>query len=155
MTPTQEIPYLGMILNSWTFRACLPPKKVKNCLQTVSQVLALPSCSAVPWMSLPGTLISVEQFVKLGRLRMRPLQFFLKANWCRNTQPDSFVFPITSEIKEDLQWWSCIERLQEGKFFLPVCPNLQFYSDASDLGWDALLDGREHGLQYNRILTSS
>lgn len=38
------------------------------------------ACSAQQWMSLLGTLASIEMFVSLGRLHMRVLQFYLKTN---------------------------------------------------------------------------
>lgn len=110
LPPTQEILYLGMVLNSqtWVFPA---PKRIDSCLGTICQLLSLQVCSANQWMSLLGTLASIVQFVKLGKLDMRLLQFFLKASWDRRTQPDSYAFPITQEIKIYLQWWLCEGRL--------------------------------------------
>lgn len=95
LTPSQEILYLGIILNSQVFWAFASHKRISNCLQTVRKFLALSSCLTQQWMSLLGTLASIETFVKLGRLHMRVLQFYLKANWNRKTQLDSLVFPIT------------------------------------------------------------
>ncbi|MGL5405375.1 MAG: reverse transcriptase domain-containing protein [Propionibacteriaceae bacterium] len=139
LVPSQSILYLGMILNAQVFRAFLSPKRVQGCLETVQEFLDKKVSSANQWMRLLGKLTSVEKFVTLGRLHMRPLQFFLRASWCRKTQPDSITFPVTDQIKEDLRWWLSRARLEEGLDLRPILPNLQFFSDASDTGWGALL----------------
>lgn len=127
-----------MILASQTFWVFLSPKWMDSYLLTICEFLDLKTCTVLQWMSLRGTLASVELFIKLGRFHMRPLLFYFKACWSRKTQPCSFIFLISSEIKTDLQWQLSVERLREGKSFLPLCPNLEFYSNASDLGWGAL-----------------
>ncbi|XP_064111329.1 uncharacterized protein LOC135218810 [Macrobrachium nipponense] len=88
-------------------------------------------CSAMQWMSLLGTLSSVEKLIKLGKLHSRTRQFYLTANSYRKSQPDSTVFHITEDMKSDLAWWDSSERLQEGVSLLSVNPSLQFISDAS------------------------
>ncbi|XP_066978845.1 uncharacterized protein [Macrobrachium rosenbergii] len=94
-------------------------------------------------MSLLGTLSSIEKFVPLGRLHSRALQFYLKANWNRKSFLDSFIFNITPQIKEDLRWWLAKDRFSAGMSLTPTNPDLMLFSDASDLGWGALLNNME------------
>lgn len=54
-------------------------------------------------MSLLGMLAAMEQFVKLGRLHMRLLQYFLRVSRDRKIDQNACVFPTTKEIKEDLR----------------------------------------------------
>lgn len=61
---------------------------VEDCLRKVDLFLSLHSCSATQWMSLLGTLASLEQFIRLGRLHVKPLQFYLRACWGRKVHQD-------------------------------------------------------------------
>lgn len=92
---TQSILHLGMRIDSLSFWAFPSHKSIQSCLQKVKNFLSRPFCSANEWMSLLGTLSSIEKFVPLGRLHTRVLQFFLKSSCHRKTLPESFIFPIT------------------------------------------------------------
>lgn len=80
LVPSQSVVYLGMKIDSRIFRAFPSNKKIQSCTQKIRHFLNLQSRSANDWMSLLGTLSSIEMFIPLGRLHERPLQFFLKAN---------------------------------------------------------------------------
>ncbi|XP_064109710.1 uncharacterized protein LOC135217671 [Macrobrachium nipponense] len=142
LVPSQRIPYLGMILDSQAFRVFFSPRRIASLLAAVRKLLNRLSCTALEWMSLLGTLASVETFITLGRLHMRTLQFYLKASWDRKIQPDSTVIPISEEIEEDLRWWLSEERAQDGLSLIRANPELEFYANTSDSGWGALL-GKE------------
>ncbi|XP_064113206.1 uncharacterized protein LOC135219920 [Macrobrachium nipponense] len=90
-----------------------------------------------------GTISSIEQFVSLGRLHLRPLQFYLNRNWKRKEQRLSDTFPISAEVKKDLIWWLDPAKLGEGVSLQQLNPQLILFSDASDLGWGATLGNRE------------
>ena len=45
----------------------------------------------------------------------------------------------TPEIRLDLEWWLTRSRLEEGTFLAQVSPQLDLWSDASDVGWGAHL----------------
>lgn len=95
-------------------------------------------------MDDPSGDVIIHRTVRLlGRFHIRPLQFFLRISWNRKKYPDSFVFRVTPEIKENLRWWSLEEKLSQGKSLLPLNPNLEVFSDTSNLGWGALLGSKE------------
>ncbi|XP_064111450.1 uncharacterized protein LOC135218938 [Macrobrachium nipponense] len=77
--PSQTILYLGIVLDSARFRASPSQERQNRCLEKLGS--GIPgverSAWAMDWMSLLGTLSSLEQFVSLGRLHLRPLQHFL------------------------------------------------------------------------------
>ncbi|XP_066962241.1 uncharacterized protein [Macrobrachium rosenbergii] len=100
--------------------------------------------------SLVGTLASVEKFVRLGRLNLRPLQFYLQEKWPRKQFPDSFTFAISEKIKECLRWWRSEGRLTQGLPLQLPNPDLTLFSDASDKGWGATLETREVLGQWQR-----
>ena len=90
-------------------------------------------------MRFLGTLASLEKFVQLGCLHVRPLYFYLKARWDLRTQDEDQLILITKEIKEDLSWWLSEELLSQGISLELMNPDLQLFCDASDKGWGATL----------------
>lgn len=131
------------MIDSLSFQAFPSQQRILNCLRKVQDFIVCPSCSANAWISLLGTLSSIEKFVPLGRLHTSVLQFYLKANWLWKLFSDSFIFNITPEIKEDLRWWLVKDKFVTGKSLAPMNPDLTLYPDALDLGWGALLNGVE------------
>ena len=69
---------------------------------------------------------------------VRSLQLCLHRSWDR--QDLSAPVPSTAECLRDLQWWLHLPRLSHGVSLCQVSPDLDFWSDASDVGWGAHLD---------------
>ena len=68
---------------------------------------------------------------------MRSLQLRLRSKW--NFRDDYLRIPWDPLCQEDLLWWSwAIQQRQGVDLSLPV-PDLSFYSDASDVGWGAIM----------------
>ena len=76
--PTQQMVYLGVILNSTTFRASPALKRVEKLLSIGDVFLSCVSQPASSWLELLGVLSSMIQLVPGGRLRMRSLQLALR-----------------------------------------------------------------------------
>ena len=72
-----------------------------------------------------------------GRLRMRSLQLWLHLLW--DQMDDSTLIPWDQECRLDLEWWVTLDRLPSGISLAQVNPHLNFWSDASDMGWGAHL----------------
>ncbi|XP_064107554.1 uncharacterized protein LOC135216312 [Macrobrachium nipponense] len=138
LTPSQDIIYLGMRIQSVVFRAFPAPNRFLECLRKVKLFLGRWTCSAREWMSLLGTLSSIEQFVSLGRLHLRPLKFHLASYWMRDQDLETWI-PIPRGIKDHLSWWDDPKKLQEGLELQQKNPDQVLYSDASDVGWSATL----------------
>ena len=68
---------------------------------------------------------------------MRSLQFQLHRHWDR--VEDSTLVSWTPACCLDLLWWLDEPRLQRGVSLAQVSPDLDFWSDASDVGWGAHL----------------
>ena len=69
---------------------------------------------------------------------MRSLQLCLHRSWNRHDL--SAPVPSSAECLRDLQWWLHIPRLSRGVSLCQVSPDLDFWSDASDVGWGAHFD---------------
>ena len=83
-------------------------------------------------------LSSMIQLVPGGRLRMRSLQLTLRRQWDQIDQ--SQLVEWLSVIQDDLSWWLDCDRLVLGVSLEQVSPQLELWSDASDVGWGAHLD---------------
>ena len=83
-------------------------------------------------------LSSMIQLVPGGRLRMRSLQLTLRRQWDQIDQ--SQLVEWSPMIQDDLSWWLDHDRLVLGVSLEQVSPQLELWSDASDVGWEAHLD---------------
>ena len=136
-TPSWVVQYLGVVIDAQTFMAFPSPDRVSRLLSTAGEFL----CSAAPpaslWQSLLGMLSSLSHLVPGGRLRMRSLQFCPHRSW-DGLDPSASVawFP---DCLRDLQWWLHGDRLSCGVSLRQVSPDLDFWSDTSNVGWGAHL----------------
>ena len=71
-------------------------------------------------------------------LRMRSLQLALRSQWDHVDQ--SQLVEWSPVIHQDLSWWLDRDRLELGISLEQVSPQVELWSDASDVGWGAHLD---------------
>ena len=138
MIPTQQMVYLGVILDSTTFRASPALKRVEKLLSIGDVFLSCISQLASSWLELLGVLSSMIQLVPEGRLRMRSLQLALRSQWDHVDQ--SQLVEWSPVIRQDLSWWLDRDRLELGISLEQVSPQLELRSDDSDVGWGSHLD---------------
>ena len=142
LVPSQDMTYLGMQILSVWFVAKPTETRVVNLLNIIEEFLSSPDPPAALWRRLLGHLSSLTLLVKGGMLRMRSLQIRLRSKW--NFRDDCLRISWDPLCQEDLLWWSWAIQQREGvDLSLPV-PDLSFYSDASDVGWGAIVG--EHQL---------
>ena len=67
-------------------------------------------------MSLIGVLASLEKTIPMGRLHMRPFQWYLKTNW-QYPQSLDLKIPVSNFLKSHLQWWKDPKNLKNGLSF--------------------------------------
>ena len=68
---------------------------------------------------------------------MRSFQFTLRKHW--NHVDQSVLVEWTPEIRQDLDWWLDRDRLERGVSLEQVSLQLDLWSDASDVCWEAHL----------------
>ena len=141
LVPTQSLVYLGMKIQSLPFIARPTPVRVSNLLRLIEEFLSTPSPPASLWRRLLGHLSSLTLLVSGGMLRMRLLQLCLKDQW--DFLDDQFQVSWSPLCREDLLWWARVAQLREGVSLSPPVPDVSFFSDASDVGWGALV-GEHH-----------
>ena len=132
-----DVQYLEMQILSVRFIAKPTETRVVNLLNIIRGVSLVPEPPAALWRRLLGHLSSLTLLVKGGMLRMRSLQLRLRSKW--NFRDDYLRIPWDPLCREDLLWGSwAIQQRQGGDLSLPV-PDLSFYSNASDVGWGAIM----------------
>ena len=137
IVPSQVVQYLGVVINSQSFVASPSPDRISRLQLTAGEFQFSGSPPARLWLSLLGMLSSLAHLVPGGRLRMRSLQLCLNRSWDRVdlSAPVSW----TGSCLQDLRWWLHLPRLSQGVSLCQVSPDLDFSSDASDVGWGAHL----------------
>ena len=137
LVPSQVVQYLGVVINTQSFKASPSQERISRLLSTAAEFRSSASPPARLWLSLLGMCSSLAHLVPGGRLRMRSLQLCLNRSWDRVDL--SALVPSTAECLRDLQWWLHLPRLSQGVSLCQVSPDLDFWSDASDVGWGAHL----------------
>ena len=141
LQPTQKLDFLGYHFDL-TLGMVFPT--VKNLERLKVKILRLKnSLSTTPrqLMSLIGTLACLEKLVPLGRLHIRPFQWYLKKYWRYPESLDKKI-PVTVELLKQLSWWNSTKNLMKGSPLHPIEHNLSLFTDASQKGWGAHL-GKE------------
>ena len=141
LVPSQSIVYLGMEIHSLPFIARPTPARANNLIRLIEEFLSTPSPPAFLWRRLLGHLSSLILLVSGGMIRMRLLQLCLKDQW--DFLDDQFQVSWSPLCREDLLWWSREVQLREGVSLSLPAPDISFFSDASDVGWGALV-GEHH-----------
>ena len=141
LVPSQSIVYLGMEILSLPFIARPTPTRADNLIRLIEEFLSTLSPPAFLWRRLLGHLSSLILLVPGGMIRMRLLQLCLKDQW--DFLDDQFQVSWSPLGREDLLWWSRKVQLREGVSLSLPAPDISFFSDASDVGWGALV-GEHH-----------
>ena len=141
LVPAQSLVYLGMEIQSLPFIARPTPARANNLVRLIEEFLSTPSPPAFLWHRLLGHLSSLILLVSGGMIRMRLLQLCLKDQW--DFLDDQFQVSWSPLCREDLLWWSRVVQLREGLSLSLPAPDISFFSDASDVGWGALV-GEHH-----------
>ena len=140
LIPSQVVQYLGVVINTQSFVPSPSPDRISRLLSTAGEFRSSASPPASLWLSLLGMLSSLAHLVPGGRLRMRSLQLCLNRSW--DHVDLSLPVAWSAECLQDLQWWLHLPRLSQGVSLRQVSPSLDFWSDASDVGWGAHLGTR-------------
>ena len=136
-----------MTIDTKAGKVFLSLARVEKFLTVAESFCTMAASPAQLWQVILGHLASLEQLVPHCRLRMRSLQWHLKAHWSPESDPPSLPVPLPREVRRDLSWWMVRDHLLTGVRFGTPAPDLHLYSDSSCLGWGAhLLDQHVSGV---------
>ncbi|CAG2187236.1 unnamed protein product [Mytilus edulis] len=140
--PSQSFNFLGEHFRTDLGLVLPPEEKVVKVRQLVNALTQFSSVPARQLLQLVGFLISIMDVIPLGRLHIRPIQWYLSEFWHPISQLWEAPVPILPRLLPHLQWWLQEKHLRKGVLLDPPDPSLTLFTDASLMGWGAYLEGR-------------
>ena len=139
LEPTQKIDFLGYNFDLIQGKVFPTEKKLKILEKAVQDMEVVSQTTPRSLMSLIGVLASLEKTIPMGRLHMRPFQWYLKTHW-HYPQSLDLKIPVSNLLKSYLQWWKNPKNLEKGCPLHPQEHNTLIFTDASNQGWGAHLE---------------
>ena len=143
-TPSQQMEYLGFLIDSEAMTISVPSKKVKILKKELHRFKNREDCSPREMASLLGKINAMADAVFPTRIHTSGLhQQKLKllkefGGWdCRA--------PLSPQATKDLEWWTTNILTMNGSSLLPVVPDIKAGTDASDFGWGAWIEYKQRG----------
>ena len=125
--PSQDFLFLGEHYRT-DLGLIFPPEEIFQLLcQKILIFSNSPSFTAQQFSQLLGFLNSLADVVPLGRLHIRPLQFFLQEHWDSASQVWEALVPILPVLLPHLNWWTHRENVLTGVALLHPVPSLTVY----------------------------
>lgn len=143
LTPRQQFIFLGMDFDLEVGLVRPTQAEVQKICGLVHLLFRMKSAPVRLLLSLLGLLNHACQFVSLGRLHIRPLQFYVKAKTpdLQKAIKQSESIPLENPFFLALEWWLNQDRLRAGVPTRPPAPVMTLSTDASLEGWGAFLEG--------------
>jgi len=150
-TPTQQIEFLGLQVNSTTLHLSIPGEKMHHLKMEVSRNLQRPQVTAQQLAQLIGKLQAALQVILPALLLYWSLQGDLQKALNHSSQDYNTLLSLSPSAWEELTWWS--ERLAQwnGKALLHQEQTVTIRSDASLQGWGAVCNGTGTGGPWSQL----
>ena len=142
--PTQEIEFLGFLLNSILMTIRLPPTKAAHVRRTCQNLLLKTEMTIRETAQVIGLIVSSLPAVQFGELYHRNLEknkvLALQASKGNYDAP----LYLSKDAKADLSWW--INNVDSSfKKIVQPNPDMTLTSDASTKGWGAVYGEQKTG----------
>ena len=143
LSPSQKISFLGAELDSLSMIARLSQQRAVDIRRTANSFRCGAFVPLKKFQKMLGLMASASSVLQLGLLRMRPLQFWLKARVPREAwAPGLLRLRVNQKCVTALKPWKANDWYQSG-VSLGTSSRVKVVStDASTSGWGALLEGR-------------
>jgi hypothetical protein len=144
--PTQQIKYLGFLINSVDMTISLPDEKIVRLRRAVRKALKELNNGRTLTVRIAaktiGFIISSIPATIYGKAHFRQLEFAKTAQLVNNPTNYDVPFRWTEDCRADLEWWASPTTEFKATFeSTPVTTTL--ITDASLEGWGALWNGEE------------
>jgi hypothetical protein len=142
---TQNIHFLGFIVDSVTMELSLPAQKIKKIRAEARKLLEADQTTARTLSRVIGKMNVTNQVIPPAPLFYRSLQMDLTTALRRANQNCETSLILSLESREELRWWDNQMINWNERTVLMREPNLVIESDASRLGWGASCRGINTG----------
>ena len=141
ITPSQEMEFLGMVINSKEVAISLPEEKLQKVKLRCLDLYQSPQVSILQLTKMLGHLMSTIQAVLLARLNSH---FSQQQQIQALKEKKSYLANITlnNNSKQELLWWIKNLKIFNGTSLVKQVPQVVLQTDASLTGWGAALQGK-------------
>ena len=144
LTPTQQVEYLGFVVNSKTMSLSLSQDKISKIVSHCREVMSAHTNSVRDLASLIGKMSATIQAVFPAPLFYRHLQLDKIASLRENYSYETDVI-LSKEAKNELKAWTQFLHAWNGRAIVQHTPDLTIQTDASANGWGACLAHQQAG----------
>lgn len=144
LSPTQEVEFLGIILNSVAMTASLPSRR-KESIKTRGLSLLRDKPTIHDLAAFIGLAVASEAAVNLAPLRYKYLEIVRNRELTLSKGNYNSVISLDSHAQDMIRWW--IDNIDSQTKSLVSCPpELEIHTDACLTGWGAKVgDARTGG----------
>ena len=144
LIPTQELEFLGFLLNSISMTIRLPPLKAAHVKSVCDNLLLKTKVTIRELAHVIGLLVSSLPGVQFGRLHYRQLE--KDKSWALHLGKGNYDGPVTlsNDSRFELEWW--VHNITSS--FMPITqdkPDFVLTTDASKIGWGAVCGDNKTG----------
>lgn len=136
-TPSQEIVFLGFVLNSVSMTVKVTNEKCEKIQQSCRNLLQRNEMLILEVAQVIGYLVSCLPGVQYGKLHYRNLEIDKNKALAKNKGNYQATMCLSSDAKSDLIWWAQNIK-NESNFINRNVAEIEIKSDASKLGWGAI-----------------
>ena len=146
LKPSQQIEFLGFILNSRDMTVRLTQKKAESLVNSCRELGKKQTCTIRELAEIIGKMVASEPGNVYAPLHYK--QFEIEKNKALKTHKGNFdaVIQVSHHMVQELYWW--INELGQAKrsILLPK-PSVEMFSDSSSTGWGGVCgDSKTGGL---------
>ena len=147
MIPSHVLDFLGFTFNSTHMTIKLTERKHKSLLDLISKGLRTSPMTIRFLAKIIGSIVSVLPASIPGNLHFRGLERFKTKKLIESNKNWNAKIKLSPKCIQELNWW--LKYLSKGtpsKSLTTSRPSKDFFSDSSDRGWGATINGKSaHG----------
>ncbi|KAL0204018.1 hypothetical protein M9458_002036, partial [Cirrhinus mrigala] len=141
--PSRRISFLGAVFDSTQMRATVTPDRALAIQRLVASFKIGASHPLKTFQKMLGLMASASPVLKLGLLRMQPLQYWLKPQVPSHAWRHGCLrIRVDQACVEALIPWKNSQWMERGVPLGMVCRRKVVMTDASNTGWGALCNGK-------------
>ena len=141
LSPSQDVVFVGMAIDSSLMRASLPAKRVDTILSFLQRFRLGHTVTVRDCQRLLGLLTAASSLVPLGLLHLRPLQRWFNAHKLHLRKHRHRRLLVTGSCVLALNRWRARSFLESGRALSRMTRRELVCTDASLLGWGAVYRG--------------
>lgn len=140
LTPSQQITYLGFVINSVNMTVSLPKEKLDHLITQASALYNKTFCTVRNLAHMIGLIVSSFPAIKPAKLYYRELDALKQRALHENEDNFEAEICLSDEAKIELEWFISKSRLFNGSCFVKPSTTITLTTDASLSGWGVVCE---------------